>query len=577
MINFQRLLRATHPRATRRLKARQNLQYQALRRDRRRRLSSHNPVLWGILLTLLALVLVMRPWSTSMVSYAQISPDKIRGIHPSTIGIAQHLAPLSLPLSTRRAEIIDASGKPVLLRGVNWFGIETENHAPHGLWARDYKEMLQQIKTLGYNTIRLPFSLQSLQEEELKGIDYSIGSNQELLGKKPIEVMDAVIQEAGRQGLLILLDSHRLNDQRIPELWYGDGFTEEDWIARWQNLAERYKDQPNVIGADLKNEPHGRATWGTGDRTTDWRLAAERAGNAILQINPKWLIVVEGVEEGFPHAKAKKHWMGGNLEGVKRFPVRLDLPNQLVYSPHEYGPGVFNHKWFRDPSFPKNLSSHWETSFFYIHRQGIAPLFIGEFGGRKVDSKSAEGIWQNTFVDFLQKNNLSFAYWSLNPNSGDTGGILMDDWKQVQAEKQSMLNRLLPAPDPGSIAGTIRQPNLTAVKTPTTTTTTTPTGKVTDLKLTLNPQSEWKEGFCLGIKVENPSNQSVNPWQVQFQMQDAKIDRSWNGNYDKGQSNSYTITPDGWGQTIQPKQTIDLGFCAQKTGKNYRPENWSLR
>jgi endoglucanase len=109
--------------------------------------------------------------------------------------------------------------------------------------------------------------------------------------------MDLVIQEAQRQGLMILLESHRLNDYRIPELWYGDGFTEADWIDTWTMLATRYKNQANVIGADLKIEPHGQASWGTNNQATDWRLAAERCSQAIQAINPNWLIVVEGVQE----------------------------------------------------------------------------------------------------------------------------------------------------------------------------------------------------------------------------------------------------------------------------------------
>ncbi|MFQ3629434.1 MAG: cellulase family glycosylhydrolase, partial [Cyanobacteriota bacterium] len=173
------------------------------------------------------------------------------------------------PLSTRGSQIIDASGKTILLRGVNWFGIETDLHAPHGLWARDYKQMLAQIRSLGYNVIRLPFSIQSLRSQTISGVDFSIGSNRELQGKTPLQVMDLVIQEAQRQGLMIVLDCHRLNDQRIPELWYGDGFTEQDWISTWTMLANRYKNQANVVGADLKNEPHGRASWGTGDQATD--------------------------------------------------------------------------------------------------------------------------------------------------------------------------------------------------------------------------------------------------------------------------------------------------------------------
>lgn len=352
---------------------------------------------------------------------------------------------ITLPLSTRGAELVDASGRAVLLRGVNWFGLETSTQAPQGLWARDYKAMLAQIKSLGYNMIRLPYSVQALRDSRASGINFEIGSNRDLQGKKPIEIMDAIVQEAGRQGLMVLLDSHRLNNDRIPELWYGDGFTEADWINTWTMLAERYRNQLNVIGADLKNEPHGKASWGTGDRATDWRLAAERAGNAILKINRNWLIVVEGVEKNVPGARLI-HWMGGNLEGVRRFPVRLMVPNRVVYSPHEYGAGVFNQPWFSEPGFPKNLLVRWETGFYYIARQKTAPILIGEFGGRQVDTVSKEGIWQRQFVDYINQNRLSFAYWSWNPNSADTGGILLEDWKSIDQPKQQLLNSLLPVP-----------------------------------------------------------------------------------------------------------------------------------
>jgi aryl-phospho-beta-D-glucosidase BglC (GH1 family) len=53
-------------------------------------------------------------------------------------------------------------------------------------------------------------------------------------------------------------------------------------------LAQRYANNSTVIGADLHNEPHGSACWGCGDNATDWRLAAERAGNAIHTVNPNW-------------------------------------------------------------------------------------------------------------------------------------------------------------------------------------------------------------------------------------------------------------------------------------------------
>lgn len=344
-----------------------------------------------------------------------------------------------LPLATQGAQIVNAAGDPVLLRGVNWFGLETETHAPHGLWARDYKEMLAQIQALGYNFVRIPFSLVALESDTFSGIDFDIGDNIDFLDKTPLEVLDIIVQEAEHQGLLVMLDCHQLNDREIPELWYDDEYSETDWIETWEMLAERYRSQSNIFSADLKNEPHGAATWGTDDAATDWRLAAEKAGNAILSVNPDWLIVVQGIESNVPDQKLQTHWQGGNLEGAGRFPVRLSQPNKLVYSPHEYGPGVYNHVWFSEPDFPNNLRDRWQMGFQYLADENIAPILIGEFGGRQVDDQSTEGIWQQTLVDFINEKDLSYAYWSWNPNSADTGGILLDDWHEIDQDKQTLL------------------------------------------------------------------------------------------------------------------------------------------
>lgn len=581
--------------------------------DRRRYRRRRRRVPWdGIMIVMSCIILLMRLTGqfSDAGAIAVANPDN-----------AATPPPIDLPLSTRGADIIDRQGKTVLLRGVNWFGLETKNHAPHGLWARDYKEMLAQIRSLGYNTIRLPYSIEGLRDGAVVGIDFRIGANQELFGKSPIEVMDAVITEAGKQGLMIILDSHQLSTQRIPPLWYGDGFTEWDWIRTWAMLAERYKNQPNVIGADLKNEPHGVATWGTGDRRTDWRLAAERAGNAILNINPNWLIVVEGVEENVPGQKLPKHWMGGNLEGVKKFPVRLRKQRQLVYSPHEYGPGVYDHKWFSEAEFPNNLLPRWKTGFFYIAEEQIAPIYVGEFGGRQVDTESKEGIWQNKFVDFIKQHDLSYTYWSWNPNSGDTGGLLTDDWQALIPEKQAMLNRILPQTTIAAQTGEIRTTpvekwlrpkdfgmqatgpkavspksakqsppqvlkSLNSQSAPPATPPQQPiplpksaapkASSQSTLVVQTSLQSDWDTGFCTAIKVQNPTDAVVKGWKLRFDMPGAEVDQSWNGQYRKGANGQYEIQPPDWGRDIQAQQTIDLGFCARKTGNKPLPRNFQV-
>src|SRR5690242_15165356 len=47
-------------------------------------------------------------------------------------------------------QILDATNQPVRIAGINWFGFETANYVAHGLWTRGYRDMLDQIKSLGY-------------------------------------------------------------------------------------------------------------------------------------------------------------------------------------------------------------------------------------------------------------------------------------------------------------------------------------------------------------------------------------------------------------------------------------------
>src|SRR5262249_44799964 len=168
------------------------------------------------------------------------------------------------------------------------------------------------------------------------GIDF--GLNPDLQGLTGLQIMDKIVDYAGQIGLRVILDHHRSEAGDGAEangLWYTDAYPESRWIADWRMLAQRYAGNPTVIGADLHNEPHDPATWGDGS-ATDWRLAAERAGNAILGVNPNWLILAEGVQT----TAAGSTWWGGNLSNAGTFPVRLDVPDRLVYSPHDYPASV---------------------------------------------------------------------------------------------------------------------------------------------------------------------------------------------------------------------------------------------
>src|SRR5262245_38886333 len=50
--------------------------------------------------------------------------------------------------------IYDSQGHPFRIAGISWYGFETTDEVAHGLWTRDYHAIINDIKNLGYNTIR---------------------------------------------------------------------------------------------------------------------------------------------------------------------------------------------------------------------------------------------------------------------------------------------------------------------------------------------------------------------------------------------------------------------------------------
>lgn len=213
-------------------------------------------------------------------------------------------------------------------------------------------------------------------------------------------------------------------------------------------LADRYKDDPTVIGVDLHNEPHGQASWGTGDTGTDWRLAAERGGDAVLSVNPKLLVIVEGTDK---QPDGSGTWWGGALGAAGDKPVELSVPNRVVYSPHDYPASIYAQSWFSSPDYPNNLPGVWDAHWGYLAKKSIAPVLLGEFG-TKLETTS-DKQWLSTLVSYLQTTGISSSFWSFNPDSGDTGGLVMSHWvTPEQAKLDAMAPILHPAtgdPAPG--------------------------------------------------------------------------------------------------------------------------------
>jgi hypothetical protein len=284
-----------------------------------------------------------------------------------------------------------------------------------------------------------------------------------------------------------------------------DDYTVDKWLADIRALAKLPKDLGvnNVIGIDCFNEPF-KYSW------SEWADLAAMCYQAMAEVNDDLIAFVEGVsgthwnhtdntsapEPIGPAGTTNPNW-GENLYGQQFDPIQIPK-DRLCFAPHTYGPSVYVQSQFIDQSNPAcvgleddaagkakcklvversnaevvaKLGKGWDDHFGYLVDQGYC-VMMGEFGGTKnwpanpVDPDAAtvwahlpkatryDWEWQNIFVDYMKAKGLTnFTYWSINPESGDTGGLYNHAysksnesgwgvWQGLDTEKANMLGGL---------------------------------------------------------------------------------------------------------------------------------------
>ena len=358
-------------------------------------------------------------------------------------------------------KIVDANGKAVWLTGVNWFGFNTSERVFHGLWSAHFPTMMKSIADHGINTLRVPISVELILEWKAgvyKDVNVNTYANPELTGLNSLQIFDRTLELANANGIKVLLDMHSAeadNSGHVYPLWTHGKFTEEDFYTAWTWMATRYKNNDTMVAYDLKNEPHGKAfqetefaIWDNSSASNNWKRVAQEAASRILAINPNVLIMIEGIESypkpGVPWTSRDVHeyyntWWGGNLRGVTDYPVVVSgHQNQIMYSPHDYGPSVYEQPWFYDGfTMDTLIKDAWYDNWLYIHDKGISPLLIGEWGGFMDGGKNQ--AWMTHLRNLMIQKKIHHTFWCLNPNSGDTGGLLGYDWATWDDAKYSLV------------------------------------------------------------------------------------------------------------------------------------------
>lgn len=337
-----------------------------------------------------------------------------------------------LPLRARGRDVVDSTGRRFKLASVNWYGGSDEHFIPGGLDVCHRDDIARTIRRMGFNSVRLPYSDEMVMRNPTI-LPHRLAANQDLVGRRALDVFAAVVEALTAQGIAVIVNNHITSatwccgadpcdagwaNDHLPAVLCRVRQTEAEWVQHWEQIMARFVDNPLVIGADLRNEVRG--VWGT--MTWDrWATAAERAGNALLRMNPDWLIVVGGTESG------------NDLTGVARRPVVLDRPGRVVYSAHVYswsGWGSLGGRYAKRSyaSFVRAMRRNWA----YLVERDVAPVWVGEFGAPDLPGRGDANYWRN-LLRYLKAIDADFAYWAVNPrkprgNERESYSLVEDDW-----------------------------------------------------------------------------------------------------------------------------------------------------
>ncbi len=369
-------------------------------------------------------------------------------------------------LSVKGNKIVDKNGKEVWLTGCNWFGYNTGTNTFDGLWACDLNTSIASIADHGFNLLRVPISselIKNWSNGNYPTANFNQATNSYLVGMNSLEIFDYVVGQCRANGLKIMIDIHCAKTDAMGHnkpLWTDGDISEKDYLDTLAWMAKRYKNDDTIIAFDLENEPHGkpnespRAKWDNSKDSDNWKYIAEKAANSVLKQNPNVLVMVEGIEI-YPIDTKKNgnfsstnsadyyfNWWGGNLRGVKDNPIDLGkYQNKLVYSPHDYGPAVYQQPWFKSGyNYNSLYKDCWHDNWFYIQEEGIAPLLIGEWGGYMTEPNLT---WMTHLRKFIKTNKINHTFWCFNANSGDTGGLVKDDFVTWDTEKYNFVKEVL--------------------------------------------------------------------------------------------------------------------------------------
>ncbi|GAB6283509.1 MAG: hypothetical protein STSR0008_22820 [Ignavibacterium sp.] len=331
-------------------------------------------------------------------------------------------------VSVKGKDFIDEKGNPILLKGIglgNWLNAEgymlllqdptSKKVNSQRLINELFCEMVGEvetakfwksfwdnyvtkddihfIKSCGFNSIRIPFNYKMFVScddyNKLEGIGY--------------EILDRVIDWCKEENLYVILDMHaapcgqtggNIDDSYGYPFLYENEDCQQLTIQLWKKLAQKYANEPIVIGYDLLNEPIPHF------------FDMDKLNPLLEPLYKKIVSAIRTVD--------KNHiiFLGGAQWNSNFSVFGPPFDDKLAYTFHKY--------------WTDTTQAVIQSYIDYSNKYNV-PLWMGESGENTNE-------WIASFTRLLEKNNIGWCYWPYKKMESPRGVVSIpkpNDWDVV--------------------------------------------------------------------------------------------------------------------------------------------------
>lgn len=229
------------------------------------------------------------------------------------------------------------------------------------------------IARTGANTIRLPFNYKLFTDEDYMGLT----AKQDGFAR-----IDSVIDWCRDNGLYLVLDMHDCPDgQTGDNIDNGHGYpwlfeseySQQLFCKVWQDIANRYKNEPVILGYELMNEPIAPFFDNKEDLNAKLEPLYKRAVSAIRKVDTNHIILLGGAQ-----------W-----NSIFTMFQDWTFDHNIMYTCHRYG---------------GDATTEAIRSFIDFRDKTGLPMYMGEIGHNTDE-------WQADFVKVMRENNIGYTFW----------------------------------------------------------------------------------------------------------------------------------------------------------------------